>query len=216
MTMPILIGKYKKQVTVTQLKKAYTVLSQMVLRSQEDNGPVYFSTSEQVDPNVAENFFKLYWLPYFNSPTVSKVGFKPYGVDLPYKYMNYTQVNTGVYTKYTEGRLFFTTNDGTSYFVFIMTWDKEYDEDGNMISIIARYNSQQYVYVDLNGIKPPNTFGKDIFGFVVYFDKSIVRPYGNGKTTEQINEDCSHTGTGNYCAAKIMQDGWEIKDDYPW
>ena len=216
MTMPILIGKYKKQVTVAQLKKAYTVLSQMVLQAQEDNGPVYFSTSEQVDAAKAENFFKLYWLPYFNSPTVAKVGFKPYSVDLPYKYMNDTQATVGIYTKYTEGRLFFTTNDGTSYFVFIMAWDKEYDEDGNMISITARYNSQQNVLVDLNGIKPPNTYGKDVFSFIVFFDKNIVRPYGYDKTQAQINSNCSLNGIGNYCAAKIINDGWVMRNDYPW
>ena len=216
MTMPMLIGKYKKQVTVTQLKKVYTVLSQMVLQAQEDNGPVYFSTSEQVDPNVAENFFKLYWLPYFNSPTVAKEGTVPYGVGLPYLYRNGTQFGINIQTEYSSGRLFFTTNDGTSYFVYIMDWDIEYDEDGNQISQTARYATKQQVWVDLNGIKPPNIFGKDVFRFNVFFDNNIVRPHGYDKTTDQINEDCSHTGTGNSCAAKIMNDGWEIKDDYPW
>ena len=216
MTMPMLIGKYKKQVTVTQLKKVYTVLSQMVLQAQEDNGPVYFSTSEQVDPNVAENFFKLYWLPYFNSPTVAKEGVYIYGKNAAFNTLKGTEADTGIYTKYSQGRMYFTTNDGTAYFVFIMTWDNEYDEDGNLISKIPRYGTIQQVWVDLNGIKPPNTYGKDVFKFTVFFDKSIVRPMGYDKTTEQINENCSHSGTGSYCAAKIMQDSWEIKDDYPW
>ena len=216
MTMPMLIGKYKKQVTVTQLKKAYTVLSQMALRSQEDNGPVYFSNSEQLDSAVAENFFKLYWLPYFNSPTVAKEGTRPYGEIQPWTCLNDTKMNTSIITQYSAGRLFFTTNDGTSYFVFMMEWDVEYDEDGNQISQTPMYGTKQIVWVDLNGTKPPNIVGKDLFKFIVFFDQSIVRPDGYSKTIDEVNDDCSRTGTGNYCAAKIMNDGWEIKADYPW
>ena len=216
MTMPMLIGKYKKQVTVTQLKKAYTVLSQMALRSQEDNGPVYFSNSEQLDSAVAENFFKLYWLPYFNSPTVAKEGTKPYGEGSPWKFLKGTKMTTTIVTQYSAGRLFFTTNDGTSYFVFMMEWDVEYDEDGNEVSETPMYGTKQTVYVDLNGIKPPNIIGRDVFKFTVFFDNNIVRPEGYDKTEQQINENCSHTSSGDYCAAKIMNDGWEIKDDYPW
>jgi hypothetical protein len=33
---------------------------------------------------------------------------------------------------------------------------------------------------------------------------------------EDINEDCSDSGIGNYCAAKIISDGWQIGKDYPW
>ena len=216
MTMPMLIGKYKKQVTVTQLKKAYTVLSQMVLQSQEDNGPVYFSTSENVNATVVENFFKLYWLPYFNSPTVAKEGEYIYGKGYAFNTLEGTEADTNIYTNYSQGRIYFTTNDGTAYFVFIMNWDREYDEEGNLISLTAKYGTIQQVWIDLNGIKPPNTLGKDVFIFVVYFDNNIVRPYGYDKTTNQINFNCSHTNSGGYCAAKIMNDGWEIKDDYPW
>ena len=216
MTMPMLIGKYKKQVTVTQLKKAYTVLSQMVLQAQEDNGPVYFSTSEQVDSAVAENFFKLYWLPYFNSPTVAQEGTKPYGEIQPWTNLSGTKKETSIITQYSAGRLFFTTNDGTSYFVFMMEWYVEYDEDGNQVSQTPMYGTKQTVYVDLNGINPPNIMGRDVFVFIVFFDNNIVRPAGYDKTTDQINANCSHTGSGAYCAAKIMNDGWEIKADYPW
>ena len=40
LTLPSVIQNYKKQVTVTQLKKAYSVLGQVVQKSIADNGPV--------------------------------------------------------------------------------------------------------------------------------------------------------------------------------
>ena len=40
MTLPSLIGNYKKKQTVTQLKKSYTVLSQAVKMSELKNGSI--------------------------------------------------------------------------------------------------------------------------------------------------------------------------------
>jgi hypothetical protein len=70
------------------------------------------------------------------------------------------------------------------------------------------------IYIDLNGSKPPNVYGKDFFIFTR--TNTGILPYGYDKTEAQINNSCGKTGDGSYCAAKIMQDGWEIKDDYPW
>ena len=222
MTLPALIGKYQKLVTVNKLKKVYTVLSQLVIKAQEDNGPAYFSTSEEIDPDVIKNFFNTYWKPYFNSPTVSRENRNPFNNGQSAdSYKAYTNLNNkpldiSIYTTYGAGRVYFTTNDGTDYFLIMTRWINEYDDDGNMISTTYNYASIQTVYADLNGVKPPNIIGKDVFMFIVDFDKSIVRANGYDKTTNEINTNCSHSGTGAYCAAKIMQDGWEIADDYPW
>ncbi len=216
MTLPAVLGKYKKQATISQLKKVYTVLSQMVLHAQEDNGGAYFETSDNVNADATKKFFEQYWLPYFNNPTVSKQGKLPYGIGLPYKYMNGSQMDINIITEYSAGRVFFTTLDGTAYFVHMMKWDNKYDDDGNLISQTAKYSSVQNVYVDLNGIKPPNIIGKDVFVFQVFFDKNIVRPRGYDKTQAEINSNCSLSGTGMCCAAKIINDGWEMKKDYPW
>ena len=216
MTMPTVVGKYKKQATISQLKKAYTVLSQLVLSAQEDNGAVAFS-SDVLDANTVKKFFEQYWLPYFNSPTVSKVGTFPYnGNNNAYYTLNGANIDMGVRTDYAIGRIFFTTIDGTTYFINMMQWEEQYDEEGNQLPSIAKYSSVQSVYVDLNGIKPPNIFGKDVFIFQVFFDKNIVRPYGFDKTKAQINTNCSINGMGSYCAAKIINDGWVMRNDYPW
>lgn len=44
MTLPTVITKYRKQVTVTSLKKFYTVMAQAIEQSSLDNGsPEYWS-----------------------------------------------------------------------------------------------------------------------------------------------------------------------------
>jgi len=212
MTLPTVIHKYQKQETVAKLKKAYNILSRLVLQSHNDNGAV--TLSGDVNPEVAEKFFNTYWLPYLNGPRVSPNGKFPYGESFAYKYRHGGTCRQGILTEYTGGRIFFTTADGLAYYVNIMNWDL--DEDGNAIPDTQHYSSKQVIYLDVNGIKPPNTLGKDVFRFIVDFDKNIVRGHSYNKSDSFINSNCSTGGTGEACSEKIIRDGWEIKDDYPW
>ena len=216
MTLPSVIAKYQKQQTIAKLKKAYSTLGQLVLRSQEDNGPAAFSTSDTVDAEVVKNFFNTYWFPYLNGPVISKEGILPYGKNYAYSTLNGNAYDAAILTKYSVGRVFFTTNDGIAYYVDMMRWDKEYDDDGNLVSQTPKYNTRQGVYIDLNGLNPPNTMGKDVFIFIINFDDSLVRPYGHDKTESEINDNCKVNGSGTYCAAKVINDGWQMKKDYPW
>jgi hypothetical protein len=101
--------------------------------------------------------------------------------------------------------------------------------DGTLIAV----NSQNYingdgntqkhadVYVDINGAKAPNFWGRDVF----YFTYFIYYPYSNGihngkflpyaytHTRDQLIDNCG--SAGYRCAALIMKEG-QIKDDYPW
>lgn len=217
MTFPALFGKYQKVVTVNKLKKSYSILSQLVIESQEANGLAVFNSNASIDSDFVKYFFYTYWLPYFNNPVVAEDRVTGIYPELyAFKTLRGEAVQTNVYTNYDYARVYFTTNDGTAYFVIFMHYDYEYDDDGNLVSQTAKYSSQQNVYVDLNGTKLPNVLGKDVFLFIVFFDGSIVKPYGYDKTDTQIQNNCSKTGQGYYCAAKIMRDGWHIKNDYPW
>lgn len=89
------------------------------------------------------------------------------------------------------------------------------------------------IAVDINGLKSPNTFGRDIFVFsgFDFNDTAMVVPLYSKKWNEmatgagdeeipeseriqQINEGCSKTQTevdGNwFCAEKIIMDGWKM------
>lgn len=217
MTFPALLGKYQKVVTVNKLKKAYSIMSQLVIESQEANGAAVFNSNASIDTDFVKYFFNTYWLPYFNNPVVAEDKFTGiYPKLYAFKTLRGEDVQTNIFTSYSAARIYFTTNDGTAYFVIFMTYDYEYDDAGNLLSQTPKYSSTQRVYVDLNGTKLPNVLGKDVFLFNVFFDGNIVKPYGYDKTDTQIKNNCSKTGQGQYCAAKIMNDGWQIKKDYPW
>ena len=85
------------------------------------------------------------------------------------------------------------------------------------------------VVVDINGLKSPNTFGRDIFVFsgFDFNDTAMVEPFYSKKNLEamasgiseeerlqDVNDTCSTTYTGNYesmtCAEKIIMDGWKM------
>lgn len=52
---------------------------------------------------------------------------------------------------------------------------------------------------DINGILPPNTWGKDIFGIYIY-NEGKIQPFGYGEQMENLVKDCSQDGTGVYCS----------------
>lgn len=79
--------------------------------------------------------------------------------------------------------------------------------DGSLLEEIV---SAKLIIIDINAGKGPNTYGKDVFLFCLDSNKGFM-PYGYS-----TNNDCSQGNNGWYCAAKIMRDGWQIKDDYPW
>lgn len=67
MTLPTVITKYRKQVTVTSLKKFYTVMAQAIEQSSLDNGsPEYWSIAPVKNGEIytdyadTEQFFNLY------------------------------------------------------------------------------------------------------------------------------------------------------------
>ena len=204
--LPTVIQNYQKQVTVNKLKKAYSVLGQVAQKSIADNGSIDFTTGEKLDATTVEKFFATYWLPYFNGANAYQDKQQPIlnNGKSRYKYMNGELEVYSIGTIYDNGRIFFTTIDGASYAISIMYW-----KDGEAV-----YGYSQSVRVDINGIKPPNTYGKDVFTFEVDFEKGIARPTCVGCSESALNQYCRNSGS--YCAAKIMKDGWKISADYPW
>ena len=207
-TMPTIVNKYQKLQTVAKLKKAYTVLAQVMQRAVADNSAAELGIGETLDKNKVKDFFETYWYPYFNAPKIynNSLG------DTFYSCRNGNSYNSNISTNYQYGRIFFITKDGFSYYIKIMTWSR--NDKGDLADPLIA--SQQNVLIDINGIKPPNMLGKDVFYFLIDYEHGVVRPFGYDKNKAQIDSDCNKTGLGMSCAAKIIHDGWKISDDYPW
>lgn len=203
MTLPTLIAKYQKQVTVNALKKAYSVISQAVKRSEVDNGTIdnWPVGADITDVNA---YFDKYWRPYYKAPKLCMSH-----TDCGYKGSAYVwnlkdgPIGWGVTTN--ESRILYSLSDGTVIFNPRNTTNEH--------GMTAYVN---YFFVDINGSKDPNEVGKDVFIFTLRDGKG-VRPMCYEKSYEDITALCkSGNGYSDCCAAKIIADGWEIKDDYPW
>lgn len=192
LTIPALLSEYKKTQTVSKLKKAYTSLAQAVIQSEQDNGPNNTWDLGNDVPTI-RNAFNLYFAPYLkillyceNSPS--------------------TECGYGTTTT-------FNSLANTAYYAVVSKDTKTTSmlSDGTVIAVL--YTG--IVLVDVNGGKGPNMLGRDVFEFKLYPGKGLM-PSGYDDTPTNITNGCKGTSGGNFCATKIIRDGWLIKDDYPW
>ncbi len=202
MTLPAILAKTDKQETVAKLKKVYSVLSQGIKRSELDNGEIseWPTGAAITDVNA---YFDKYWRPYYKNPKICSTAVAcGYSNKNAWIKLNGQRTGWGVQTD--ETRVLFMLSDGT----LIFNPRNTTDINGNNVYV-------NLFYVDLNGPKNPNIVGKDVFIFTLS-DKKLLRPFGYNKKYEDL--DCSKQSSGNEndCTAKIIADGWEIKDDYPW
>ncbi|MBR6162363.1 type II secretion system protein, partial [bacterium] len=212
-TVPTLIVKYQKEQTVTRLKKTYSSIAQSIPKAIIDYGAVQnwdFPAAADGGSVIFTDKFLIPYLSVMNNckdETTGKCEYK-------YKLMNDDTENT-----------------------LDSDWARFYLSDGTLIAI-RTFNYMEgtrnfkgaYVYVDINGLKKPNVMGKDLFNFKYYVTEEYAtikfmgqfKPQCYGTNREnlktQAGRGCSKPGTGNgeCCAALIMFDSWQIKDDYPW
>ena len=209
MTLPTLIGNYQKKQTVAQLQKFYSIMSQALNRAEIDYGDMkYWDFGNN---NETIKFFNTYLKPYLKIIKTYEVGEFP--TDINYYGTNGTIANG--YGAIIDNPKFVLA-DGT----MIISIDLFPTETDHAINIL----------VDINGFKKPNKYGRDVFAFSIQHEKKFI-PAGIGYSSdiesskEEYERDwlingnirgCSRDNIGFWCAALIMMDGWEIKDDYPW
>jgi len=80
-----------------------------------------------------------------------------------------------------------------------------------------------WIFIDINGLKGPNRYGKDIFMTELYTKKKLLMGWGISDRDALINDSvygCKKGENLQYgganCGNLIQLDGWRISDDYPW
>ncbi len=215
LTVPALIVKHQKQVTVTRLKETYSILNQAVISSQNDNGPIEYwdipnATGFNADTyNYGKIFAKTYLLPYLK--IIKECQYKSEDCRAKDAYRLDGSINSysGALTNHTYN---FVLSNG----VVLGIWPR-----GDFVE----------TYIDVNGKDKPNTSGKDIFNILLVktsfknafgnFQRAGVYFYGQGYDRDYLKTKvypCAKSGSlsGLYCGALIMLDGWKIAPDYPW
>lgn len=220
LTIPTLISKYQKTQYVTQLKKAYTELNQGLrqLTNNYNCGTDLYCTGVYLINGDATTFgdeIVKYFKVLKNCRNTEAGCFTTSAS----QYIDGSGVRVDWHSS-TNGYRFITA-DGMAFEVTDM---EGYDCSGgetpsgtNFATVCGK------VHVDINGPeKQPNAYGRDIFSFwIVNGRGAILYPvYGqedpNGQwknlTTGTINSCDNASGKlgGGSCAARIMEEGWEM------
>jgi prepilin-type N-terminal cleavage/methylation domain-containing protein len=202
LTIPTVVQNYRKTQTVTQLKKTYSALANTTNLAIANEGPVQDWEVVQSEEG-SKNFFNKYLVPYLK--VAKNCENETTGVcQFRYRYLNETTTRT-----MGASRPRIILSDGT----LVSGTTFNYEDTGWKGAIIQ---------IDINGQKTPNTFGKDIFEFYYNIQNGVGKLIPSAGLSSRNNVlssetyGCNKNASGSFCAALIMFDGWQIKDDYPW
>lgn len=218
-TIPALVSNYKKHVVETSLKKSFSMLNQLVHRSEVDNGSAaQWNWQITTDPDAADKLFDKYFLPYLKETS----RYDNIGTNNAYK----------IYASDGEGPLWDNNNttnaswhelpDGSA--IRLSLWGREGVHFGTFTVVLPTGANKSYLIE-----------GRDVFEFNIKLsaDKSGVTIFPSTwanwtcKTVDDMRTtfisrckglDESNT-SGNYpasyCAILIYCNGWKIPKDYP-
>ncbi len=207
LTIPTVVRNYQKQQTVVQLKKVYSALSNTTNLAIAEEGPVAgWQLGADSSGQAAIDFANKYLIPYLK--VAKNCGTKTTD-DCAYIYKNKANVKTVLDNQY----LRFYLNDGTFIALRI--------ENNPSVPALTATTT-----IDINGQKQPNLLGRDVFSYR-YIIRHASYPNATGKFIPNCIGPFDRNGllnnttygcniTGFCCAAVIMVDGWQIKDDYNW
>ncbi len=215
MTLPSLISNHQKNVVETSLKKSYSILSQMLQRSELENGDAESWTLPDASRASANEFFMMYFYPYLNI------------VETQEQARDYNRIFTSVDAASGTQSWYYANNHNSSWYNLA---------DGTSLSLRPMNSFSTGINVVLPCAKNKERLivGKDVFNFTLrnYGNKRIISAFdypqiwscdmvNNTNRTAFLNR-CkgiesggAGVSTGSYCSALIYCNGWKIPDDYP-
>ncbi|MDR1327413.1 MAG: type II secretion system GspH family protein [Heliobacteriaceae bacterium] len=188
LTMPSLIGNYQKNVVTTRMKKFYSMINQAALMRTAHEQELNKSMLTAADnPNIMLDFFNTNYAPYI----------------------------TTVKTKTKNKGLAVAFTDGSGVYMW-----KDYAGGAAYQSTASTYTLFCPVYRDCENIEETKEIGYLLDGkkiFLFWTDGGLPVPGAWDGTRDGLKAECGGKGKNNYaCAKLIADDGWQIKDDYPW
>ena len=213
MTLPSLIVKYQKKVTVERLKKAYSVLSQAIEMSEIDHEEVKYWNFEL----SVKNFMDTYLIPY-----LQKVASEEKNNDIHYSNTYALADGTTI-----TGWMFNIGNaeyrDITTF--FRITVDINGEQKPNQLGrdtfIFYLFPRKSGWYNCGEGNIAKNVPGAGLYPDGYGYERETLKNDGwrgcnKSKQDESPSGNKTTNNAGAFCTALIMMDGWEIADDYKW
>lgn len=186
MTLPTIVQNYQGAVLQTQLKKAYSILTQALQKMQNDEGMI--PNNENYGPQNGSNeagggLFMEKFRPYFLSFGNCKLK----------SCLEYMKDENGNSIQYTDK---YKNYNGTANISMNYLNDGQMITADTMIIFIENYTSNILITVDVNGInKRPNRWGHDLFTFQIDEKTGKLLPMGAPNTKHSSNTYCSMTST---------------------
>ena len=205
MTLPSLIGRYQEKVTVTQLKKAYSILSQAFQQIILDEGEV----NNWGDADTRARFFDDIVPKYF-----SIVHRCRYSGGDKCKVIYYKNRFNSTTNGFGGGLSKYYLADGLTFYIRMRDYCWQNSALSNLkpntSNVWGSYNSHcGEIFVDLNGERGPNILDRDLFKFYLAIDGIV--PAGGSKEnvwTETFENQCLGkriVGTGEAkCTAWVI------------
>lgn len=195
MTIPTLSQKLYEKRTVTQLRAVQSILAQAIKAAEAEDGEVEGwglkqDHSKEDAELIAEKLLK-------HMKVAHDCGTEPDTNGFCFPNITYTYLNGNKTPNYASQDNYYKIilNNGAS--IFMQSYADNTDNDEGYIN----FN------VDINGPKPPNTVGKDLFDF--NYSKGSVRPNGAPGSAGDGNCDKGKSGWG--CAYYVLQTGKLLK-----
>lgn len=195
-------ANYTEQERISRVKKVYSTLANAMTRVKADGGNMIFDVQNDNISQLNE------WYDTFLKPhlIIDKTCYnyaKGCWNETGTKMLNgSTSTPTTNRTGVGLGTVIITAvlNDGT--FIDIDPLDIRQVRNSFKVNADPTATAAYVFYFDINGFKKPNTIGKDIFA-MVFTEDGLVPAYKDA-THEQIDADCSSTGTGHSCLIKYL------------
>ena len=211
LTIPSIVAHYKKQEVTTKLKTVESLFTQMLNFSIAENGDPQnwdLGASYGVDAgsgNAEKTLIRItekYFLPYLKTSNYyGYISLKDAGYPVHYKADGSLQ-KWNLESSDAKYCIIELANGMTTF--LRMDYSNEY----TMVDLI--------IYVDINGKKAPNIWGRDTFEADIDVRKGKF--YWQGAQYRYEREKLKNFCADKYayvCGALIWLDGYEIKPDYP-
>ena len=221
MTIPNLMGAYRKKVVETELKKAFSVISQTIKMSEVYNeNAAYWGYADISDAAERHKYYKkfsdLYIKPYLKYTSTGIEVFKVYYSDGSYSNLS-TSLDKSPHYKLSDGL----------FLEFTPRVNEEHEKSNGYVMIV-------YVGTTNRSKKDELIEGKNLFAFTVNVDDSSSKvglapqwylnwscqKLENDRTTfinncRKNQRETSGVPSSIYCTYMIYCNNWEIPEDYP-
>ncbi len=203
---------YRHKVLETQFKKNYSVLSQIAAIIKYEYNECTFEQTEEIKKTIIEQLNAAAKIKYEGKNSNNTIP--------PKDYKQYTftgsEANDNLHMNCLIGNKNYVAKWGPNYQATL--------NDGSFIGICSHPSSDAgtLITIDVNGMKSPNRFGHDIWGFHLAKDTCKLEPtftyrnfkedeagYGSNRDNVSVEKRCSLTDTsdsnGFYCAYYAMK-----------